>query len=287
MTAILLSLSMILSVSRNLFSKNLSKFPFGSKDFFHLQALLFAFGAVTLFLFGSPTWSVPSPPTWMYACIYGGFLILAQWFYTLALGKGNTALCSTVYSMGFVLPTLSGAIVWAEPFSFLDLVGILCAIAAILCSKDFSKEKTNTGKGCFLPLMIATISSGGLGILQKMQQSSDVADERAAFLIIAFLLASLLSFFTSLTTQKKKKHRPSYQAFALSAGVGIAFSACNLLNTILAGQLPSAIFFPTLNIGVILMTLLSGLLFFKEHLRRKEISVLIFGALSILLLNIS
>ena len=55
----------------------------------------------------------------------------------------------------------------------------------------------------------------------------------------------------------------------------------------LAGRLPSAVFFPTLNIGVIVLTLICGILCFKERIRKKELLVLLFGGLSIFLLNIS
>jgi glucose uptake protein GlcU len=60
-----------------------------------------------------------------------------------------------------------------------------------------------------------------------------------------------------------------------------------LLNTTLAGLLDSAIFFPTLNIGVILLSMICGVIFFKERILKKEITVLILGGVSILLLNFS
>ena len=64
-----------------------------------------------------------------------------------------------------------------------------------------------------------------------------------------------------------------------------AFRSCNLLNTLLAGLLESTIFFPTLNIGVILLTMLLCAMIYKEKIRRREATVLAFGVLSIMLLN--
>ena len=71
----------------------------------------------------------------------------------------------------------------------------------------------------------------------------------------------------------------------LCASIGLYFGCCNLLNTALAGLLDSAIFFPTLNIGVILLSMVAGVLLFKEKVGKRELPVLLLGGASILLLN--
>lgn len=286
MPYLLLSLSIALSAGRNLLSKNLSKAPFGTKLFFNRQSILFLFGALALIAFGNIRSFIPSSEIIIYSIIYACLLVFAQWFYTIALGGGNTGLCSTVYSLGFILPTLSGAIFWDEPFSFLDGIGILCAVFAILLSRGKSESKERGAGRYFIPLIVAMLASGGLGIMQKVQQKSESADEKSLFLLLAFLLAAAFSFAFSLFSSKGENS--SLGKSTLSAiGVGLAFGSCNLLNTALAGLLPSALFFPTLNIGVILLTIICGTLIYKEKIGRRDLSVLLFGALSILLLNIT
>jgi drug/metabolite transporter (DMT)-like permease len=289
MTFLLLSLSVILSTGRNLFSKKLSGIRFGTKDFYFSQSALFLCGGVALLLFGKTAWSAVSITTVGYAVIYGLLLILAQWFYTAALAKGNTALCSTVYSLGFILPTLSGAFFWSEPFSILDVLGVFCAVSAVIVSgaKPQAKKKAGSSSYYFIPLVIAMLASGGLGIVQKVQQKSDYSDQKSIFLLIAFSLAALTSLIFALFSKKDGGASIlTSQKFAVASCIGVCFGCCNLLNTTLAGLLPSAIFFPTLNICVILLSMLSGLVFFKERLSRREVSVLILGGASILLLNL-
>ena len=286
MAYLLLALSVVLSTGRNLFSKKLSDIPFGTSPFFLCQSALFLCGSVALVLFGKISFSIIAPITLVYAIIYGLLLILAQWFYTAALAKGNTALCSTVYSLGFIFPTLSGAIIWAEAFSFLDLLGILCAVSAIILSGRKPQAKGNSAKSYyFIPLVIAMLASGGLGIVQKLQQKSDYAEQKSVFLLIAFLLAALTSLLFALFTKKANTDPTRHRKLAVASCVGLFFGCCNLLNTSLAGLLDSAIFFPTLNIGVILLSMICGVIFFKEKISKKELAVLILGGLSILLLN--
>jgi drug/metabolite transporter (DMT)-like permease len=286
MAFLLLGLSVVLSTGRNLFSKNLSDVQFGTKPFFLCQCALFLCGGAALVLFGNISFGVVAYQTLIYAAVYAILLIFAQWFYTAALAKGNTALCSTVYSLGFIFPTLSGVILWSEPFSILDVLGILCAVSAVIVSGLKLQSIEQTGKYYyFIPLVIAMLASGGLGIVQKLQQKSAHAEQKSIFLLIAFTLAAVISFIFSLFA--KKQGDPPFRRgkLAVASCIGVCFGCCNLLNTTLAGLLDSAIFFPTLNIGVILLSMICGVIFFKERILKKEITVLILGGVSILLLN--
>lgn len=286
MPFLLLGLSVVLSTARNLFSKNLSDIRFGTRSFFLCQSVLFLCGAVALVLFGKISFGVVAYQTFIYAAVYAILLIFAQWFYTAALAKGNTALCSTVYSLGFILPTLSGAILWAEAFSILDVLGVLCAMSAVIVSGLKSQEKEKTTKSYyFIPLVIAMFASGGLGIVQKLQQKSAYAEQKSIFLLIAFTLAAVISLIFSLLAKKQGDTSFRRGKLMVASCVGLFFGCCNLLNTSLAGLLDSAIFFPTLNIGVILLSMICGVIFFKEKISKKELVVLILGGVSILLLN--
>ena len=288
MAYFLLSLSVVLSTGRNLLSKNLSFVRFKTKQFFLCQSILFFFGAFAILLFGKVSFVSIAQETLLYSMIYGALLILAQWFYTAALSKGNTAACSTVYSLGFIFPTLSGAMIWNEAFSFVDLLGVLSAVAAVVLSGLKVNKNEGTAKAYyFIPLVIAMLASGGLGIVQKVQQKSDYADQRPVFLLIAFLLAAGISLLFALMTKGSETDTNVLQArkLTVAALVGAFFGCCNLLNTLLAGLLDSAIFFPTLNIGVILLSTICAATLFKEKLSKKEICVLVLGGISILLLN--
>ncbi len=288
MAYFLLTCSIILSTGRNLFSKRLSAVTFGTKPFFLYQSILMFCGGVAILVFGDLKFELPATVTCVYAVVYGLLLILAQWFYTGALAKGNTALCSTVYSLGFVLPTLSGTLLWAEPFSIADLFGVIFAMAAVVTSGIKSDKKKQKGKThYFIPLVIAMLASGGLGIVQKLQQKSAFAEQKSLFLIIAFVIASGVSLIFALTTKKDKSTAAEPRGLVVAACVGLFFGSCNLLNTTLAGMLDSAIFFPTLNIGVILLSLFSGALFFRERISKKEILILGLGTTAILLLNLN
>lgn len=258
---LLLLLSIVLGSSRNLLSKSISSHPFHSKDFYTLQSVIFFAGATVLFpkLLGDGV----SKLTLLYALICGLLLLLAQWCYTVAMANGDASVCSIVYSLGFILPTLSGMLFWHENVTVAKIIGILFAIPAIILSKKTSGGDKAEAKGYMLPLTIAMLSSGGLGIMQKVQGTSPYPEQSGAFVFFAFLFAGTVSLICALF--KKDGIHAGKRGFGSAAGVGICFAICNLLNTFLAARLDSAVFFPMLNIGVILCSLLLCILFLGKN----------------------
>jgi len=89
-------------------------------------------------LFGMYEFSVSfsdiSAVTVMCAVIYGICLIAAQYGYTFALKSGKVGLCSTIYSLGFVFPTLSGSIFWNETLNIYNIFGVILIIPILIIS---------------------------------------------------------------------------------------------------------------------------------------------------------
>lgn len=230
------------------------------------QTVLLGCAALLLVIFNLGTAASISTLTVIYGIIYGILLILSQWCFTLALRLGSTSICSVIYSMGFVLPTVSGALFWHENFTLLNLIRLVIVIAVILLSakKQDSAAKSNA----FIPFIIAAMTaSGGLGIMQKVQQTSKYAEQKSAFLIISFIFAAAISLVALLIQRTKTK--PKFSCITYPAVTGICFGGTNLCNTILAGMLSSAVFFPVQNISTILLSTLLGIIFFKEKLTAK------------------
>lgn len=286
MILLLLCLSIILSSVRNILSKGISSLKFGTKQFYLTQACIFVCGSLVLTFVTKFSFERPALMTLLYAGIYGILLLSAQYCYTCALKKGNVGICSTVYSLGFVFPTLSGSLFWNEKLTVLNIIGILIVIPTIIvagktASKSGEQKSIHT---YIIPLVAAMLSSGGLGIIQKIQQNSPYREQMSIFVILAFAIAGIISFLFSLfaTAESVKSGRK----LIYGCGIGLAFGLTNLINTSLAGQLDSAVFFPTLNIGTILFSIISGVIFYKEILSKKDFCVLLMGVVSIILITV-
>ncbi len=287
MIIFLFCLTIAFSTARNVLSKNISQLSFGTKRFYLSQAVLFFLGGIALILFSENISKGISYETLFYSVIYGTLLITSQYFYTISLKNGNIGICSIIYSLGFIFPTISGSLFWDEYVSFWNVVGILFVFPAIAISgMDGCDSKKKSGnKGYIVPLIIAMISSGGLGVMQKIQQKSAHSDEMEIFVIVAFVFASLVSMIFYLFA-KKENEKTSGNMLRISAIVGVSFGISNLLNTSLAGKLDSAVFFPVLNISRIIVSMILGIAFYNEKISKKDIYVLALGIASIIFITV-
>ena len=208
MTLSLLLISILLSGVRDIFSKSISDLDFGTKQFFISQSCSFAFGSIILIIITGHNFAPVAGLTNLYSVIYGTLLLITQYCYTMAMKKGNVGICSIVYSLGFIFPTLSGRFLWGEKLTTLDVIGILLVIPTIIISGRPESKKEQSGNSYIVPLLLAMAASGGLGIIQKLQQNSPYPEQKTPLLSRRFrwLALFLLSFlFLQRKTLKKSE----------------------------------------------------------------------------------
>ena len=285
-SALLLLVSASLASARNVLMKSFAPFLFRRREFFLIQAAVFGVGSAALFVVNLFSFSGLSALTVLLGLTYGVLLMCAQWFYTIALSNGKTGICATIYSFGFLLPTLSGAVFWQEKITFWGFLGILIAVPVMLISGiNKKKGRGRVSNSYFLPLLIALICSGSLGVVQKIQQGSEYKAQANSFILVAFVFCFTVSLLVSLLL-KRGSTKIRGKNLTSASLVGVFFASCNLINTYLAGKLASAVFFPALNIGGILFSLLLGFIIYREKITKKDVLVLLLAAASIILVNL-
>lgn len=284
----LLALSIVCSTARAVFSKRLGALSGSKRGFYLTQAVLFAVAAAVLLMLNVRSIARPSQTAVLLAVAYGVLTVLSQWMYTLSLTRCPVSVCAMVYSFGFILPTVFGTVVWREPVNAFKIVSILLCIGTIFLASGKSDAGSAKPRGLPLPLIVAMLASGGLGIVQKLQQKSAASGETGMFLCLAFVLATLLSLLAALAARKdaapKARIAPALALPILI--VGVCMAAANTANTLLAGLLPSAVIFPTVNVGVILASLAASALLLKEKPTRRQIAAFALGITAILLFNL-
>ena len=285
MNVVWLIFAIMLGSGRSVFSKRMTSGTDSKKLFYFNQFLLFLSGTVSVFLCDIKAFTTATAKTFIYGAIFGIVTIIAQWCYTVALNKGPTSICAMIYSFGFILPTVSGALFWNEPFGITTFIGLFIAVSAIIVSSFTNKTDSKKEIGFILPNLIAMLASGGLGILQKVHQTSDDANNLDAFMVVAFGLATIISFtMIFFTKQNSEKNVLKLSINPILAGA--SFGAVSLVNTMLAGRMESAVLFPTLNIGVMMACLISGIIIFKEKPTKAQIIAFGLGIAAILILSI-
>ena len=241
----------------------------------------------------------------------------AQIFYIAAQGRGSVSLNTFLYSCGFIVPVVYGVAALHEAVKITQIAGLIVLIGAMYL---YLLPK----KGRFDKLWLALISaasllSGAVGILQKVQQNSAQRAEADGFLIVTFALCAAISCALAIAFKpacevapvsagndetlcetavgedvvQKNTAKAARQIAAVGVSVkeawlavasGAVAAALNRVNLSLAGALPSMIFYPVFNGAVTLATGVAAFLICKEKLNLRQWLSLLLGIAAIALI---
>lgn len=239
-----------------------------------------------------------SPFTIFLAVIFGFVTVVQQVANAAALARGPLSYTTVIGSMSTVITAFSGLIFFGESISVTQIIGVVLMLFCLVLSvkKDTDKEKKAAARWLVL-CFITCFATSAIGILQKLHQSSVYKSELTAFLIIAFAFSFVFSAANiviiklkypknnesgKIVFHKKKSPLLILVAIFVAAGIGIALN--NMINLYLSGTVPSAIFFPIVNGGGLILTTLVSVFFFRERLARPQWIGITLGFIATMLL---
>ena len=263
-----------------------------AKDIFTVATALVA--AVVLFVW-CENYTV-SLFTILLSVAFGIVTSLQKVFSLNAMETGPWAYTSVISSLSSLIPALSGAIFWNESIALIQWIGMALMVVCIFLSADFKKD---TGKKSIKWLLFCAgtfVTTGFIGVMQKIHQSSEFKGELDMFLIFAFIFSAAFSSLTLtqtyLKTAKEERENAKHDIkmvlkwliiglMVVCAG-GVAVN--NKFNLYLSGVMDSAVFFPIVNGGGLTLTTIFAVVIFKERLTIKQWIGLIVGFAAVMCL---
>lgn len=237
-----------------------------------------------------------SPFTLMLAVLFGLVTAAQQVMTSAALSIGPFSYTSVIISMSTVITALSGMLFFGETLRVTQMVGIVMMLGCLVLSvKQEDGEQKKKTMRWFALCMLTCLCSGGIGLMQKVHQSSDYRGELTMFLIVAFICSFVFSAGSLLVPRlrgkggEEKLFEKKAAAWLLAGmfvfgGVGVALN--NLINLYLSGVVDSAVFFPIVNGGGLVLITLASVLLFREKLSGRQWVGLALGIAATLLLCI-
>lgn len=188
-----------------------------------------------------------------------------------------------IFSLATLLPTFSGCIFWNERVYISQFVGIICMVLSfvlIVGKKDDAFKFSYKWLGFAI---CAFLLNGIVGIMQKWHQSTNYYGESTSFLFIAFAFSSLLSFIALCINKNASggENEPiTKKSMLILLAVGVALTLNHVLNLYLSGVLDSAIMFPVVNGGGMVLNVIAGMLIFREKVSVKARGGILLGIIS-------
>ena len=280
----------VAGITRTYFSKNVSQTVAGYHLFNAVSSLVCG---VTLLLLSGGDLQM-SVYTLLMAVLFGLITAAQQLITSAALSVGPWSYTTVIISMSTVITALSGALFFNESIRVTQIFGIVLMLGCLILSvkKEEGEQKKKTMRW-FALCLLACLLCGGVGIMQKIHQSSAYRGELTMFLVIAFICS--FAFSTGGIAVRcwgkngkkepfvEKKTSAALLAVLFIAG-GIGTALINQINLYLSGVVDSAIFFPVVNGGGLVMITVLSLVFFKEQLTKRQWAGMALGVAATLLL---
>ena len=212
--------------------------------------------------------------------LFGLAISLQEIFMIRAFRTGPMAFSMVIVSCSTVFTALSGFLFFGEDIGAMQIVGIECMVGSFIFATE---KKSGEKKGGFLWLLFCALAfffAGAIGFMQKTHQTSELhKGEINSFLIISFAVSFIFSTVLAIVSmlkerdsliEKKKDGKIYWLLLGIMVASGLCVAANHKFNLALSGEIPSAIFFPLVNGGNLVLTTLSALIIFREKLTLRQ-----------------
>ena len=210
----------------------------------------------------------------------------------LAIETGPLSYTTVIISCSTVISALSGAMFFRETLTWAHTIGIVLMLFNFALATDYGGTQKKANLKWILYCSAAFLSTGFIGVMQKIHQNSPYKDQLNLFLVVAFGVSALFCGVFAIFLLRKNKARtentPSKKHVTILLIImilcGIFSAINNKFNLYLSGVMDSAVFFPIVNGGGLILTTISAFILFKERCTKKQWCGLFFGILSVVFL---
>lgn len=213
---------------------------------------------------------IPKKPWFFGAFILGVSFISIFNIMGLTSQKNGLSVASISGKMSLIIPILAGVFLYDESLNVIKISGILLALVAVYltCVND----DVHTNKGVFMYPVVLFFGSGLIDTAMKYFEKrfvphSEIQIYSATIFMFAFFSGLLFVIYQLVTKQFKFHWRNILGGVIL--GVPNYYSIEFLLKAF-KSNIESSTLFTINNVGVVLLTTLTGLILFKEQLQIKN-----------------
>lgn len=192
--------------------------------------------------------------------------------------KHGIVLSAVFMKLGLLVPFVLSVTLFREAPTVIQIAGFFLALFAIVL---MNWEKDGAGKGFGIGLVVMLLINGGADAMSKFFDVFGVGTE-GVYLLITFGTALVLCVALAVC----KKERPGLKELLYGALIGVPnfFSSKFFLGAL--QKLPAVVVYPTVNVAAMLIVTLTGVLVFRERLRKMQWFALAAIIAALVLLNI-
>ncbi|MDH7914054.1 DMT family transporter [Winogradskyella sp. SYSU M77433] len=224
---------------------------------------------------------------WFLGALFLGFLFISIFFVMAKTAQNNgVSVASVASKMSVVLPIIFGIYVYHESTGLQKILGIVLALVAVYLTSVKSSSNVNFKKNLLLPIILF-FGSGTIDTTIKYIETTYVPEKSIPlFSASIFGIAAILGIIILVI---KREFDITLKAIlgGLTLGIINYGSIYFLLKALDHELFESSTLFTVNNVGVVMLSTLTGLIFFKEHLSKTNWAGILLAVISIILVTLN
>ena len=286
MEYILMAVSIAFSVGSSCLLRD-----FGNKELTDKNGGIFLFNAYI-----SVVWAIILGAKWalsgarlsggglVYGTVYGVILALFLLTKTKSLALGPVSLTTLIGSSAFIPTVIFGVVYAHDGINAVKVIGMALLLVSLILFINPKKSGEKLTARWFLMAFLFFVAGGAVGIFYRVFGLSAFSGETDGVMMTASIVSAVLFAATAFILNcAKKEPAPSVKKGALFYVVfcGIMSVVYQRLNLSLSGVIPGVIFFPVSNGSMVILSAVSGRIFFGEKLKKVQLFGIILGLIAI------
>jgi drug/metabolite transporter (DMT)-like permease len=207
--------------------------------------------------------------------VYLGGFMLCQY----NTRKHGIVMTSIFMKLGLLVPVILSMVLFREVPTGVQIAGFCIAVAAIIA---INLQKGQGGKGFGFSLIFMLLMCGNCDAMSKIYERMGPAALSDSYLLVTFAAAFALCALLALGRKEKPGLRELF--FGCLIGIPNFFSAKFLLAALT--KLPAVVVYPSFSVATLLLVTLTGIILFRERLRKLQWAALAAILVALALLNI-
>lgn len=226
--------------------------------------------------------------TLLTAIMFGIMLALCMLVTFYSMQVTTVAISSVFKAASVIIPCVFGAMFFNESITFINILGFLLFLLSVFVIVSKKKEDSKKfGLKAFLSCLGVLLTNGlGSVSIQLFGQCVNSGDE-AMFMFISYCIQALILFVIYIVYSAKEKSQTKISHNMVLYGIigTIAMFLIQQITAVLSSKVSSMSIFPVTMGSSVSISVLVGLLFFKEKTSFKSILGIIGVIISLVMIN--
>lgn len=218
------------------------------------------------------------PGSAIYSAAFALCYILSVLGNAKAIECGPLSLSTLVLQCSLIIPTMYGFVILKEEISVFAKIGIALIFLCLILVNPGGKSGKIPAKW-YVWVIMSFIGNGMCSTVQKMQQLKFDGAYKTEFMITALLIVfAVMTVFGLIKKEGRTKGIVKY-----AAAQGVSNGVLNMLVMVLTALLPTAVLFPAVLSGGMIIAFIASVTVFKERLTARQYIGYGIGVVSVIL----